>query len=388
MYKPETSNVTIYIDYIPAELRENKTWEIVYYVKNPFTEKLERKRNRVKPLNSIMTRRKLAKIKIDDINKRLQKGWNPFYEKKGSKELTKLFIAFDIYIKMIELEVKDKNLRKPTLKTYKSFINLLKTYINDVVKTPDMFCYKFDEEFVGSYLDYIRYDKGNSARTRDNHLSFINTICEFFIKKKYLMTNPTEIYSKINKQSKKRVVIPKIIRIKIFNYWKEINPQFLTLCLCCYYCLVRRTELTKLRVGDISIKNSTLYIDASDSKNRRSAHVTIPNELLPILAAHIRNSNSEDYLFSRDSYRTGVYKLGPDRITKDWSKMRTRLGINNNYHWYSLKDTGITDLLLAGMTLISVRDQARHYSIKQTEEYTPREMLRSDENIKASGIKF
>ncbi|MBL4568645.1 MAG: hypothetical protein JKY69_02985 [Flavobacteriaceae bacterium] len=80
----------ILVDYIPAELRENQTWEIVYYVKNPHTESLERKRNRVRPLKNITERRKLAKLLVSEINKKLRDGWNPFFETKGARELTKL----------------------------------------------------------------------------------------------------------------------------------------------------------------------------------------------------------------------------------------------------------------------------------------------------------
>ncbi len=47
MSSTQNRNVSIFVDYIPAELKENLTWEIVYYVKNPLTGKLVRKRNRV-----------------------------------------------------------------------------------------------------------------------------------------------------------------------------------------------------------------------------------------------------------------------------------------------------------------------------------------------------
>lgn len=52
------------------------------------------------------------------------------------------------------------------------------------------------------------------------------------------------------------------------------------------------------------------------------------------------------------------------------------------------KDTGITDLISAGVPLLSVRDQARHQSIKQTDEYTPRNMIKADAFVKNSGVKF
>ena len=39
--------------------------------------------------------------------------------------------------------------------------------------------------------------------------------------------------------------------------------------------------------------------------------------------------------------------------------------------FYSLKDTGITNMLKSNMDVLSVRDQARHSSISITDMYTP-----------------
>ena len=376
------------MDYTPAELKENKIWVVEYYVLNPNTNTLERKRKRVRPIKSISERRKFAKKLILEINSRLESGWNPFFENKGTRELTKLLDALEVYINRCTTEHKDGNIRFDTFRTYNSQIKLLKEYIITRLKQPEMFAYKFDEDFIGTYLDYIRYERGLSAKTRDNYLSFLTTLSTFLLKKKYIAVNPTLTYTKINRKTKQRTIIDPTTREKIFSYWDKKNPNFLTLCLVCYYCLVRRTELTKLRVKDINLEKSTLFIDSFDSKNRKSAHVTIPNKLKPILRIHLNGAPLTDYLFSAKNYAPGPEQVTPMRITKRWSYMRDGLGIAKNIHWYSLKDTGITDLLRAGVALISVRDQARHSSSAQTDEYTPRELRNADTEIKDSGIKF
>lgn len=377
-----------FVTFIPAELHENKTWEVVYYVMHPVTNKLCRKRNRVKPLKSISNRRKLAKRMVLTINSRLESGWNPFYETKGSREFVKLIDVCRIYINRVQADFNDQTLRKDTYKTYKTNINQLINYITEVIKDDNFLCYKFDAEFIGNYLDHIRYIKNRSARTRDNHLSFLGTFSNFLISKKYISVNPTTTFKKINRSEKTRVLISEGLRKKIFNFFKEHNVSFLTLCMTCYYCLVRRTELTKIKVSDVSLKNQTLFINASDSKNRKSAHVTIPDELMHLLSDHIKNANSNDFLFSRDKFKTGSEQLNPDRVTREWSKMRTKLNIKKNVHWYSLKDSGITDLLMAKVPMLSVKNQARHHSSAQTDSYTPKSMRKSDLNIKESHVKF
>lgn len=386
MSKPEISSKSLFVDYIPAELKENKTWIIEYYVKNPFSDELQRKRFRVKPIKNITERRKLGRRMVTEINKRLAEGWNPFFQAKGTKELTKITDAVALFMRRTLREYEDGNARYDTYKTYRSQCAVLETYLLEVVEKPDLLCYQLDEDFVGNYLDHVRYEKGLSARTRDNYLGFLGTLCAFLISKKYMATNPTQNFHKINRKEKRRTLIDKSMRGLIFDYWTHRNTQYLTLCMVCYYCLIRRTELTKIKVSDVSLHSSTLWIDGSDSKNRKSRHVTIPDKLLPFLGDHIKAAKNSDFLFSANEFLPGVRKLRPDRITRNWDYMRKELSLGNEIHWYSLKDSGITDLLAAGVPLISVRDQARHHSSAQTDAYTPRKILKANQNIKTADI--
>lgn len=50
-----------FIDYKPAELRTGKDWLILFYCKNPITNKLERFRYRVPLIKSITERKKPLK---------------------------------------------------------------------------------------------------------------------------------------------------------------------------------------------------------------------------------------------------------------------------------------------------------------------------------------
>lgn len=384
---PQNSPNSLFIDYVPAELRENKVWRIIYYVKHPITGKLQIKNPRVKPLKSITERRKLAKRMIIEINNRLASGWNPFYDNKGAKEFVKLHEVIDLFLKRTKIEFVDNNLRIDTYKTYKSQINVLKTYL-ELKNVSEMMCFKFNQEFVGEYLDWVRYDKGCSARTRDNYLGFLRTLCSFLLSKRYITANPTEHFNKINKNEKNRVLISKKLRTRIFDHLKTANPKYLLICLCCYYCLVRRTELTKIKVKDFNPIKNTLWIGAAESKNRKGNHVTVPRKLNILLMEHINGAHQEDFLFSGEKFYPGAIQCRPDHITRKWSQLRTKLSLDSKIDWYSLKDTGITDLLKAGVPLITVRDQARHHSSKQTDAYTPRNLKNADASILSAKINF
>jgi integrase len=376
----------IFVDFYPAELKENSVWEIVYYVKNPETDKMIRKRNRVKPLQKISDRRKLAKKMIIEINKRLENGWNPLFQDKGTKELMRFKNACNIYINRINQETKDGNLRADTQRTYNSQIKQLYKYL-EVTKQSDMLCYKFNGDFVSEYLDYVRYERGLSAKTRDNYLSWLTTFSTFLLQKKYIVIHPTANHHKINKQKKIRVLINPTTRDVVFDFWKEKNNGFLVLCLLCYYCLIRRTEITKLKVSDINFLKQTIYISSENSKNRKNSFVTIPDQLIDILEEHVKGAVFTDYLFTKN-YTPGEKPVEPNSITKKWAWMRKKLNLDDNIHWYSLKDSGITDLLKAGVPLLSVRNHARHHSSAQTDTYTPKDMREADPQILHSSVVF
>ena len=58
-----------------------------------------------------------------------------------------------------------------------------------------------------------------------------------------------------------------------------------------------------------------------------------------------------------------------------WTRvLRKELKFSDRYKFYSLKDTGITNMLRANTDVLSVRDQARHSSILITDMYTPKDI--------------
>lgn len=379
---PTSQNLKSYlfVDYVPAELSEGKTWYIHYYVKHPITKELIRKRNRVKPLKSITERRRLAKQMIKNINDKLASGWNPFFEDKNSKQFQLLFDAFSVFINRKKVELKDNNLRKDTYRTYNYRLNALQKFITKKYDKP-LFCFELNRDLINEFLDHVRYNLGNSAKTRDNYLSFCVTLCNFLVEKNYIIENPCLKISKSNRKVKTRKVIPNDTKQIIFSHLEQNHKNFYIVCLMCYYCLVRRTEISKLKVANINFKKNILTVDGESSKNRRTQNVTIPNVLKELLMNHVKDASLDDYIFSADEFSAGKKRLNPDRITKEWIRLRNKLNFPKEIQWYSLKDTGITDLLKSGVPLISVRDQARHHSSKQTDEYTPRDLMENDQKI-------
>lgn len=377
-----------FIDFVPAEVKETtgENWRIVFYVRKPGTNELKRFRRRVKKLSGEQKRMRYAKRICAEINKKLNEGWSPFIEDYARNEYKPLEKVMDLFLDQSERKYKDNLLRFDSLRAYRSYIKNIQAYMKETGKS-EMFTVEFNKKFVLDFLDYIYYDKKRSARTSNNYLSFCNLLAIFMKDRDFLTVNPTDHIDKRKVGKKKREIIPQATRQKIFSYLNKTDKNYLTLCLCVYFCFIRRTEISKLQVKNVSLINDTIFIPADSSKNGKDGFVTIPNKLKMLLVAHLEKSTNADYLFSDDNFKPGPRKLQPKKISDYWSKMRSVLKFKKEYQFYSLKDTGITQLFVLGVPLIKIRDQARHHDIKITETYTPRNYV-SDDTIKNAEFDF
>ena len=378
-----TSKRIVFVDYKPAELRANKVWYIEYYAKNPLTEKLERFKKRVPSMKSQREREKYAKKMVQAINQKLETGWSPFYE-NPSNQYKSLEDSFSLFLKQLEKEVKDGIKRPDTLRSWKSFFSNISAYINE--KHLDIkFVLNIDFLFVNNFLDYIYYDKRNSPRTYNNYLAYMKGFFEWAKLKGYAKQNPAEGIKSKPKVQKKREPLTAEVK-KCIKELRDKDFHFFTCCMLTYFCLIRRTELTKLKVSDVRLSESRIILDGSITKNRKTDSVTIPDVFLPILAQHLATANNSDYLYGKD-FKPGKVQLNPKKISDTWIKYRKKYKFDSKFQFYSLKDTGIMDLLNSGIPSIKVRDQARHYDIKQTEAYTTRNLI-ADDTIKGAKFDF
>ena len=380
----KSSNKLIFVDYRPAELKINKAWYIEYYVKSPSTDKLVRFRNRVPQIKTKRARELYAKKMIEAINIKLYNGWSPWYENPNNNYKL-ISDAFELYINKLKKEMSDGIKRPDTLRAYTSFVSNVQRYI-DEKQLAIKYLVEIDFRFVSGFLDYIYYEKNNSPATYNNYLAYFKAFLEWAKAKDYIKQNATDNIKNKPKIQKKREPLTQEVKACIKEL-KNTDFHFFVACMLTYFCLIRRTELTKLKVTDIRLIESSIILDGSITKNRKTDSVTIPDVFLPILAQHLQYAKNSDYLFSTDNFKPGRKQLTPKKISDTWAKYRNLYGFDSKFQFYSLKDTGIMDLLNSGVPSIKVRDQARHYDIKQTESYTTRNLI-ADDIIRRAKVDF
>ena len=380
----KSSNKLIFVDYRPAELKINKAWYIEYYVKSPSTDKLVRFRNRVPQIKTKRARELYAKKMIEAINIKLYNGWSPWYENPNNNYKL-ISDAFELYINKLKKEMSDGIKRPDTLRAYTSFVSNVQRYI-DEKQLAIKYLVEIDFRFVSGFLDYIYYEKNNSPANYNNYLAYFKAFLEWAKAKDYIKQNATDNIKNKPKIQKKREPLTQEVKACIKEL-KNTDFHFFVACMLTYFCLIRRTELTKLKVTDIRLIESRIILDGSITKNRKTDSVTIPDVFLPILAQHLQYAKNSDYLFSTDNFKPGRKQLTPKKISDTWAKYRNLYGFDSKFQFYSLKDTGIMDLLNSGVPSIKVRDQARHYDIKQTESYTTRNLI-ADDIIRRAKVDF
>jgi len=379
-----TSHAKAFIDYKPAELKIGTQWLIVYYAKNPISLKMERFRISVPVLKNKTERIKYAKKIILELNKKLDNGWLPYYSEVSSNEFKSFKFCTSQFLEQTKKEVEKGTKRSDTLRAYTSYLSMIDKYILEKNIKINLIL-EFNQAFVVNYLDWIFFERKNSPRTYNNHLGFIGGFIYYCNSRGWLSNNFITSIPKKRNEPKKRQILSITIKNKIRELEHE-NFNYYVLCMATYFCFLRRTELTKLKVDAVNLNGNYITIDEKISKNRKTENVTIPSAFFDLLKKHLENCKADDYLFS-ENFSPGRKLLNPKKISDEWERFRKRNDIANEFQFYSLKDTGITDLLNAGVPAIKVRDQARHHDLKITESYTYRNNT-FDEVVKNANLIF
>lgn len=137
------------IPYKYAQLCKGSRWYISYSVENPFTKKLERKRIYLSHIKNENNRLRYAIRLINEINSRLDKGWNPLISNEGESKFIFLNEAFEKL-----LEYKRAYLRKRSMPNYESRVKVLTDWIN-LQKLSGIYAFQFSTKHANELMTYL-----------------------------------------------------------------------------------------------------------------------------------------------------------------------------------------------------------------------------------------
>lgn len=361
---PRPSILSTFRDYSQPVLVNKGELYIEFYVRNPLkpTEQL-RKRIRLNYLKGSMRSRVKEANRIKFLlYEKLKGGWNPILEKQNPKGFTRLSSAIDSFFKS------KRELRPDTIRTYTSFLKIYAEY-NFKVYANDIYVVLIDKSKAIQFLNFVYNENKVSPRTYNNYLLTLRIFFNWMKEQNYINDNPFESIKPKPKQHKQRMYINDAQRSIIKTHLQRNNLPFYYLVLFSYFTLLRRKEITFVRVKDIDLKRKLMFVSGDFSKNKQSHYVTIPDVLISIFTKmEIKKFDKNCFLFCEDLL-PGRKKLSPKKISDLWLAMRKELKFPSTIQFMSLRDTGIRNLLKQGVSIDIVCKHARHSSIEITKAY-------------------
>ncbi|MDR0206960.1 MAG: site-specific integrase [Bacteroidales bacterium] len=360
-------------NYLPATLKTNKSgWIIEYYVENPQTQILARKKIKLQRLLMRYPSKMEAKRHINNIivalNMKLSTGWNPYFMGEDARMYTPLK---EVTIKYLE-EIK-RNIRPETCRLYTSFLNIFCEWIEKV--SPNVYSSMVTHALVAKFMDYVYNErkgrKGEcvSNKTYNNYIKNGSAFFSWMIDKCYCKENHFMKIKSKKKENKKRILIPEEARERITKYLLSNNPNYLLMLKLIYNSLLRPKEIRGLLISDISIAKGQITVRKDVSKNGKERIIPMTPDIIEgFNKLNLQNFASNYYVFG-ENIQPNEKKLSESYMFKYWAKMRIKLGLPEEMQQYSLRDSGIFEMLKKGIDPLSVQQLADHHSLEMTTIY-------------------
>ena len=353
--------------YLPAVLREySGGWRIEYWVLDPLTNKLVRQQVRAQRIAKRFKTKREARMFMStvtqNINNRLAGGWNPLFQEEDSRLYHPLNKVLDIF-----LQEKTKELRLNTVRSYVSFTKMLKDWMKK--EGIEIMCGRFNKLMAVRYMDYVYNTRNVSTVTYNNHIKLGRAMFSWLLEKCYIKTNPFEHIKSKAKGEKFRVLIPKEDRTRISEYLTAKKSNYLIVCQLVYNSLIRPNEIRQIRVGHINLKEHYITIPGANAKNHNKRVAALSPELEELISKlNIDRYPKDFYLFGED-LTPDKTSCGVARFTKEWVKLRTALKLPKTMQLYSLRDSGINNMIKSGIDDLTVMQHADHSSLEMTTVY-------------------
>lgn len=371
------------IHYREAKLTQGQDWFIYFYVQDPATDKLKRIRIKVNRESDLRLRKKKALQIMSGINQRLAVGWNPLLETAAPRAAVPLFSCLEAFLK-----IKRKEMEATSSHCYLSYINVFKKFLQESGFTDTTYVGSFSREHALAFMSKV--EAKLSPKTYNNYVAFFRGLFIWMQERGYVDANPFDGIAKKPKRmlKKNRRLLTDDELSRLIGYLSQNNIEYLAISLLCYGCLIRPKELALLKCGDIDLEKQVIHISAAIAKNDNDSFRTIPDEIMPVMH-RLDLSHKEYYLFGDHKmwdFSPGKNLVCSRKIAKYWELvLRKELGFGIDLKFYSLKDTGITNMLTSGVPINLVQKQADHSSVAMTAIYVGKK-AEANNALKAADI--
>ncbi len=261
---------------------------------------------------------------------------------------------------------KEKDLRRDTMRSYSSFVTIFGGWCS---KSGIVEFSEINGRTVGDFMHDAYVKRDVSAVTYNNYLKIGRALLNWCVERGYMAENPFVSITKKRTQKKRRTIIPREDRARMLDYLEGVRPNYIIICMLVYSALIRPKEIRMIQIKHIHIDDHYIEIPGENAKNHRTRYAAISPELCIRLASlRLERYPLEWYLFG--SHIEPSESMASPKCYKDfWDKVRREMKFPQEYKLYSLRDTGITEMLESGIPDIKVMKHADHSSLEVTSIY-------------------
>jgi len=288
--------------------------------------------------------------------------------------------------------------RKDTMRSYSNNAKLFKAYLNAFL--PCIKAQDFSRSDAQAYLAYRdevarkrKTKRGDSTdmstRTLNNYIKGHRLFFAWGIEEELITNNPFAQLKLQRNEEKRRDLVTDNALVKVKEYLTANNQKgFLLVCMLIYSGFIRPKEIRELRVRDVHSKDHCIIVPPEVSKNHCSRVVGITAEIEQLMQdLHFDVLPMDYYICGKDLVPNSIsaYKT---LYSKAWVKMRKKLNLPDSMQLYSLKDTGITNMLENGVPAIDVMKQAGHHDLAMTSRYANHRDTRIAQKMYKNNLSF
>ncbi|MBQ9473262.1 MAG: tyrosine-type recombinase/integrase [Bacteroidales bacterium] len=360
-------------NYLPAVVKESKSVGLCveYFVLNPVEDRMMRRRvllNRlVKRMPSRRERLAEAHRIAEELNARLRGGWTPLHETEDGRMYTPI-----AELQTRFLAAKDsEGCRPATLVQYKSVTDLWLRWCEDN-GLGGRYSGMYLRQHAVRYMDAV-LEQRRRHRSYNNTLKVMRAFFQWAVEHCYARENPFSGMKTLRKEPKIRILVPPEARRKVAEYYAAVCPQMNIVCQLVYSSAIRPAEIRKIQLKHIDLERHYILVPGENAKNHKERCAALTPGLVTMLAGVLARHAGEGELFlvgKNERLEPDREAIGASHFQKSWERMRRATGLPKEMQLYSLRDTGLTDLLHAGVDPLTVQHHADHSSLEMQAIYT------------------
>ena len=379
-----------FMGYTPPILKKtaSRGEHIEYYVYNPVTMKMERQRIRLEKLSHQFKNRSQYKQMVMqlmmNLTGKLAGGWTPYGENQNVAEYTPINKAIEAYI-----ADKSRDLRKASMVSYISVAKIFVEWLT-TQNIHEMASHLLNQRTCQRFMDELRDRPKFNNNTYNTYLKKYRACFAWMVDRGYCKENPFEKIKTLKKQEKIRQLIPVDARETVVNHVRTSkHPNYEIVMHLIFTSLIRPSEIERLQVRDVDLKNKCIHIPANKAKTHKDRDAALSDTCIALLIPLLSKPGILPTWYLINSN----YECGPDpcyhgMFKKHWMKIRKDCGLPDEMQLYSLKDSGITEMLEAGVSINQVKEAAGHADISTTNKYIGKDTEKMIEAVRGANVSL